>query len=267
MFQVKERNSSNVSFYDKPPTIICPTCGNATEIPFGGIGSIRQNFILQRKIDELSLTENSNDDKTVCQLCTNDVWSSAYCHTCTKYICSFCREAHKRQKSTSNHDVRSLYDVAKKSKFIGSPLARRTVIKCPIHVEQDVKLFCTNCHQVVCNDCTILIHRGHKVISASKASKIYAKLLKNGMEQVKPVCDYTNLSLSKLNEMSKRINKKCANVQSDVEVFLADYFEALHVSLTKKYNKKANYYYWFSFSLRGFLNGAPRLTHHILCMF
>jgi tripartite motif-containing protein 45 len=142
-------------------------------------------------------------------------------------LCSFCKEAHKRQKPTSNHEIKILID--KKTKKAKSSEKVDTTIKCPIHSSLDLKLFCSNCHQVICSDCTILLHRGHKITSIQKASKVYIKLIKDELQKTKPVTNYAIHSISKLNDVSKKIHLKCENVENDVEGFLADYFQALQV--------------------------------------
>ena len=82
---------------------------------------------------------------------------------------------------------------------------------------------------MICSECTLLIHRGHKMTSVSKAAKIYIETLKEAKDNTKPLSTYAIHSISKLNDISKKINSKCDMVEHDVETFLADYFEALEV--------------------------------------
>ena len=63
--------------------------------------------------------------------------------------------------------------------------------------------FLGQCNQVICSDCTIILHRGHKVTSVSKASKVYIKLLKDSLERTKPLNNYAIYSISKLNDVSR----------------------------------------------------------------
>lgn len=100
---------------------------------------------------------------------------------------------------------------------------------CPIHSNNEIKIFCTNCNQVLCNDCTILLHRGHKYITLAKASKVYMKVLSDNLERTKPLTEYALHSKLKISEISKKINQKCVEVQSEVEQYLAEYFQALEV--------------------------------------
>lgn len=65
--------------------------------------------------------------------------------------------------------------------------------------------------------------------SIPKASKIYIEMLRDAKDNTKPLTTYAIHSISKLNEISKKINQKCDAVEQDVEIFLAEYFEALQV--------------------------------------
>lgn len=65
--------------------------------------------------------------------------------------------------------------------------------------------------------------------SVSKAAKIYIETLKDAKDNTKPLSTYALHSISKLNDISKKINQKCDVVEKDVETYLAEYFEALEV--------------------------------------
>lgn len=55
------------------------------------------------------------------------------------------------------------------------------------------------------------------------------KLLNENLERTKPLTDYAFHSKVKMNEISKKINQKCEQVQNEVEVFFAEYFQALEI--------------------------------------
>lgn len=65
--------------------------------------------------------------------------------------------------------------------------------------------------------------------SVSKASKIFIQTLREAKDNTKPLSTYAIHSISKLNDISKKINQKCDAVEHDVESYLVEYFEALEV--------------------------------------
>jgi tripartite motif-containing protein 45 len=186
-------------------------------------------MILTRKIKEFTSRSDFEINKITCHLCAGELLATCHCLTCGSNLCSFCKEAHKRQTLTSNHEIKVLNDKkSKRSKSAERISDTSRTIKCSIH-PQDLKLFCIVCHQVICPDCTILLHRGHKIISVQKASKIYIKVIKDELQKTRPMATYAIHSISKLFDLSKKINAKCLSVESEVESFLADYFQALEV--------------------------------------
>lgn len=65
--------------------------------------------------------------------------------------------------------------------------------------------------------------------SVAKASKIYIEMLKEAKDNIKPLTTYAMHSIVKLNDVSKKINQKCDVVETEVETYLAEYFQALKV--------------------------------------
>ena len=219
----RARQSSIISYSEKTLSIICPTCGITTEMSIHGIYRLPQNHILSRKIAIKTCSEIS---KTFCQLCSFDVLATATCITCGFNLCNNCKEVHKRH--TSQHELKTIDKKLKKATEKAAMKPDKN-IKCLMHSNYELKLFCTTCCQAICAECTVLLHRGHKTTSISKASKVYMQLVKDSMEKTKPMSTYAIHSISKLNDLSKKINNKCDYVENEVEIFLAEYFEALEV--------------------------------------
>lgn len=145
--------------------------------------------------------------------------------TCSFELCNNCKDIHKQH--TLNHEFKNLEKNPKK-RVEKSP-AKDSAIKCLIHCQNDLKLFCTTCCAMICSDCTVLVHRGHKMTSVSKAAKVYIDTLREAKDNTKPLSTYAIHSISKLGDISKKINLKCDLVEKDVESFLSEYFEALEV--------------------------------------
>jgi tripartite motif-containing protein 45 len=154
-----------------------------------------------------------------------ELQATSICTTCSIKLCKSCKDMHKRH--TSNHDIKNVEKKAKKS--LDKSPSQTNAVKCLIHPSNDLKLFCTTCCCCICSECTILIHRGHKMTSNAKASKIYIEMLKNAKNNTKPLATYAIHSIAKLNDISKKINAKCDAVELEVEKFLSEYFEALEI--------------------------------------
>lgn len=131
-------------------------------------------------------------------------------------LCEICSEAHLRQRSTNKHTVITLEDMRKKQIELlkdQSACVARTTLKCFIHPMQDLKLYCVNCDQIACHNCTILLHKGHKFESLARATKRAIKEFKDAFERNRNFCEYVNDSISKLNGSMPKINAKADAVQ------------------------------------------------------
>lgn len=131
-------------------------------------------------------------------------------------LCELCQEAHLRQRSTSKHHVITLEEL--KAKHIETikdqnAVAPRPILKCFIHPTQDLKLFCVNCDQVACHNCTILLHKGHKFETLAKATKHMLKTFRDSLEKNQKFSEFINDSVSKLAGSVSKINAKADAVQ------------------------------------------------------
>ncbi|KAI8119945.1 Tripartite motif-containing protein 45 [Lucilia cuprina] len=210
--------------------IMCKICQFPTEVPLGGIRQLPQNFLLVRRIEEIRFKVGEEVLTRIwCSLCYEETNATYHCLTCILNFCTLCKESHERQKSTTKHIIKNIVDLRRARKEQGSQFIDNSkfTLKCSMHPGFEVKSFCTVCLQVACSDCLILLHKGHKHETISKSIYNFGRILKDSTEQTKPLCNYAEHSLAKLNEISKNINRKCDQIQAEVEEFMTQYFEAV----------------------------------------
>lgn len=74
-----------------------------------------------------------------------------HCISCTLNLCSLCKEAHERQRSTSNHHMRNILELRRarkqKQQQFGLGDSRQVLLKCGLH-GFELKSFCIPCQQV-----------------------------------------------------------------------------------------------------------------------
>lgn len=223
-------------------------------MPLGGLNRLPSNYVIKRRVKEALHRLGGDLHTTVwCALCCNDTLAIACCLICNQNLCTFCKEAHGRQRSTAPHDVRYLNDLRANyqqqeqetaaamaggwtaSTMVGlgrrgtaASAANRTP-KCAVHPTHDLKLFCVQCCQVACSNCTVLLHRNHRCEPIFKAAKVYVKMVRTALDRTRPLTDYATEAIAKLASHTKRVNRRADAVQSDVERFLGEYLAALDV--------------------------------------
>ncbi|KAG8517649.1 E3 ubiquitin-protein ligase TRIM33, partial [Galemys pyrenaicus] len=92
----------------------------------------------------------------VCTSCEDNASAVGFCVECGEWLCKTCIEAHQRVKFTKDHLIRKKEDV---SESVGAS-GQRPVF-CPVHKQEQLKLFCETCDRLTCRDCQLLEHKEH----------------------------------------------------------------------------------------------------------
>ena len=117
----------------------------------------------------------------MCESCSGDK-AEAFCRQCTEFICAECVRLHQRLKVFSGHKTVSLNELKKGgAKDIVVPKAPLKM--CEEHDEQ-MKIYCHDCSCLICRDCIIENHNGHKHEFVKKAAP---KVSKELLEQLNPL--------------------------------------------------------------------------------
>ena len=119
---------------------------------------------------------------------------------CLLSLCTFCSEAHQRQRVTANHEVLALHDARQR----GITQVRRQAM-CPAHPELELQLFCVPCGQVACRECCLLVHRGHTCETAPRAANLYTRNMRDCLERARPLADEAVVSLDRLRHLNQKI--------------------------------------------------------------
>ncbi|XP_052864548.1 tripartite motif-containing protein 45 [Anopheles cruzii] len=239
----KDKVRAQVMMYgDKDKVLVCPTCSQPTELA-GGVAQLPQHFVLARKIEHIVRQYGQSSptaapcrppSSAYCELCSDEVTATACCTTCSLQLCTLCKEAHRRQRSTAAHAI-----VRSGMELLSPPWGRvgrdqatvtdspKTTVRCPMHPEQQLKLFCTTCHRVVCGECSALVHQDHRCTSVARAGKVYGRFVTSAIEQTRPLEDYALQAVGKLNDLTVRVNGRCEAVQREMDAFVDEYVAAL----------------------------------------
>ena len=137
----------------------CPECRKETSLPAGGAAELQGAFFVERMKDVYyKMAKAEGKIEAVCEEC-GEGKAVAFCRKCARFICSDCERGHEKMKSFSGHILASLEDL-KKGGINDMILQEDPTQKCAEH-DQVIKLFCFDCNQLICGDCTIIDHSGH----------------------------------------------------------------------------------------------------------
>ena len=129
----------------------------------------------------------------------------AFCCTCCSFLCKPCHEHHcVSRKLALNHKVLKLEETRKRE--IKEELKQHIpppAVHCQEHTETEVKFYCTTCKTLVCFQCTVIQHAGHKF-----------EEIKNYAEKQK---DDLNWSAQSMPDAITKLDKAIVNVKAMTE--------------------------------------------------
>lgn len=143
----------------------CPAagCRRSTVLPDGDPGRLPAVFFIKR-LAELHSRMSKIERKTEapCEMCSGEK-AEAFCRQCSEFICGDCAHSHRKMKAKyPDHQVVTLAELREGGARL-LPLAVKPAPpqKCSDHCE-DIKLYCFDCCQLICRDCTVIDHAQHK---------------------------------------------------------------------------------------------------------
>ena len=136
-------------------SIVCPLCRKPTPIPEEGPTSLPSNLLLTNALDQLSV-KSSKEYTLHCTNCEDESSATARCLDCAEFLCSNCIHAHRRIRVTKDHRIVSLDTLQADKQSLHRPSF------CPQHEDEMFMFYCLPCDGLICRECTILDHRGHK---------------------------------------------------------------------------------------------------------
>ena len=142
-----------------------------------------------------------------CESCSEQP-SVSFCQHCSEYICKECVKAHKRMRQFSTHVVvliDSLRTTITKSPADSLPVVHQEV-KCSKHKDESLKLYCHDCHKLVCRDCTLIDHKEHKYAFVVDAAPQCKLVIKEKAKSVKKISSDLKCSVKSLNDSEKKLS-------------------------------------------------------------
>lgn len=161
---------------------ICPKCHQEHQLTPESIQKLPRGILADNSVALHSIMAQQvlKDCEVVCELCSSPsiFLAQAYCQHCSKYICSFCEEAHKRIKTYTSHTVLNLVEIPSilENLTLGSSAAQIKMI-CPDH-DEELKVYCFECDKLICRDCMLTQHKNHTSDFSKKAyEKIHPQIM------------------------------------------------------------------------------------------
>ncbi|XP_037345415.2 E3 ubiquitin-protein ligase TRIM45 isoform X2 [Pungitius pungitius] len=194
-------------------TVLCPDCDSEVDLPASGPGGLSTDHLA---LHDVFLETLATDGPLGCDLC-GEGGAESRCDVCCVILCAFCCQAHRRQKRTASHPVPRLEELKSRGGL------RRPVL-CPLHPDEEPRLFCPPCDLPVCPQCAAALHRDHGCrrapdvigLHGGRIREVVAARLRPRMERLKE-------SLQKVEISQEALQAHADAAANEVRVFARAY--------------------------------------------
>uniref|UniRef100_A0A8C0GGM8 RING-type E3 ubiquitin transferase n=1 Tax=Chelonoidis abingdonii TaxID=106734 RepID=A0A8C0GGM8_CHEAB len=167
-------------------------------------------------VKDTSEAPSSSDEKSeqVCTSCEDNASAVGFCVECGEWLCKTCIEAHQRVKFTKDHMIRKKEDVS--SEAVGAS-GQRPVF-CPVHKQEQLKLFCETCDRLTCRDCQLLEHKEHRYQFLEEAFQNQKGAIENLLAKLLEKKNYVNFAANQVQNRIKEVNETNKRVEQEIKV-------------------------------------------------
>ena len=165
-------------------------------------------FFMNRMEDVFSVMKKAEPKETVkCESCSRFP-AVDFCHDCNEFICNQCADAHKHMKRFSSHKVVSITSLRSSiSKSAPEKLqVVRGEVKCSKHTDEPLKLFCHDCHKLVCRDCIVIDHKDHRYAFVVDAAPLCKAEIRGKAEKVRVLSEGLKAAVKLLSDSEKQLS-------------------------------------------------------------
>ncbi len=198
----------------------CPKCRRPTPLPSTGVSGLQAAFHVHHLFDiQETLKKVKKPQKLACEKCSvNDRIATSFCRQCIKFICEKCTDTHKEWDELKNHEIVSIKKV--EGDLIRSVSPKKTSPHCPKH-DENMKLFCEPCGELICIHCIVQIHKDHKYCVIVDTFESHKKEILDSLGPIEKQLEATDTALINLDgrhaEVIEHRGKLATNIHSKLD--------------------------------------------------
>ena len=207
---------------DRGNPFACPQCRKPAQLPANRDPSVLPTAYFVNRIKDVhgKMEKARGRVAARCEMCSEGK-AEAFCRQCTEFICSYCARSHEKMKTKFiGHKVVSLEELR-----VGGtkqiPTTPAPPMICEAH-EKRVKLYCFDCGSLICRDCTVIDHAGHKFEFAKKCAVEYRYKASEGIQQLAEITSGISDTVKRTKEREDEIHEEGRQVSASITATFDD---------------------------------------------
>ena len=212
-------------------TLQCPSCRRSTLLPPTSVSGLQTAFYLNNLFEVRdAIGKVKEPQKTQCEKCKKRV-ATSFCRNCGQFICARCTETHQEWEEFSSHEVITLSQLEGDVAQLVPP--KKKVLFCSKHPTKELDLYCETCEELICQHCTVRIHRDHQYDLVTDAFHKHKDVLVTSLQPVEQQLDTVTKSLQQLDTQCQQITDQREAHVGNIHKTIRQLQEALEVRKTK----------------------------------
>ena len=204
----------------------CPECRRGTVLPQNDPDQLPTAFFVNRMKELRTKMEKAHGKvEAMCEVCSR-AKVEAFCRQCAEFICSDCVRSHRRMKMFATHKVVTLQEL-KEGGAKAIPLKEALPSMCKDHDEQ-LKIYCFDCNHLICRDCIIYDHAGHKSEFVKKSAPQCKKTLKESLTPLAKIQTNISAATREVEKVEREVSEQHKAVAGTIEQSFKQLHEILH---------------------------------------
>ena len=139
----------------------------------------------------------------------------SFCRHCALFICQSCEEAHRTMRPFSDHVVVPLDDL-RQNTAAHFPVKKDAQMKCEEHGGK-MKLYCHDCHQLICRDCIVKDHKEHEYDFVNKAAVQCRASLKESVTPLRKIQVSLNQAVVETEKATSAVSQSGADIAAAID--------------------------------------------------
>ena len=204
----------------------CPQCRSVVAVAGNDPGSLPTVFFINGLIEVYHLMKKAMSNDIACQNCS-EAMAISFCHICSMFICASCTNAHKKMKVFEGHKTTSISEMWEGASIRLS--TKKTLIStCPEHDGELLKLYCFECKQLICRDCTLVEHTGHKYDFVTGVADGFKQEVLSSLVPLRDTHASVTVAIARLKDCKKEITDQGVDITTSINQSFEHFYAILN---------------------------------------